>query len=57
MQFLPGFGFRKAREFVDKLRDEGARVRNREELQRATGLGEVVFKNCNGFISGGPRGQ
>ena len=47
-----GFGYRKAREFVDKLREEGARVRNREELKAATGLGDVVFKNCNGFISG-----
>lgn len=52
MQFLPGFGYRKAREFVDKLREEGARVRNREELKAVTGLGDVVFKNCNGFISG-----
>ena len=52
MQFLPGFGYRKAREFVDKLREEGARVRNREELKAVTGLGDVVFKNCNGCISG-----
>ena len=37
---------------MDKLREEGARVRNRAELQAATGLGDVVFKNCNGFISG-----
>lgn len=50
LRFIPGLGFRKVRAMVDKLVSEGKGLKNRTELKVLLGLGDVVFKNCNGFI-------
>lgn len=50
LQFLPGLGFRKVRAMVDKLVTVGKGMKNREDMKAVLGLGDTVFKNCNGFI-------
>lgn len=50
LRFIPGLGFRKVRSIIDKLVVEGKGLRNRDDLKTVLGLGDVVFKNCNGFI-------
>lgn len=52
LPFLPGLGFCKARALVAKLKQQGAGLRNREEMKEALELGDSVFQNCNAFLSG-----
>lgn len=51
LQFIPGLGFRKARDFVKHLVAEGTSMRNRDDMKSIMNMGDVVFKNCSGFIS------
>ena len=51
LQFIPGFGYRKARDFIQHLVSEGASMHNREDMKTVMKMGDVVFKNCNAFLS------
>lgn len=36
---------------IVKYREENERFRSREELKRVKGIGEVVFRQCSGFLT------
>ena len=49
--FLPGLGVRKGRELQRVVEHHVVSLHNREDLRRVAELGDVVFSNCNGFLS------
>lgn len=44
-------GYRKARDFVNNLVAKGSSLCSREKMKEIMNMGDVVFKNCNAFIS------
>ena len=48
---------RKARELQRVLESSLKVLRNREDLKRVAELGDVVFRNCNAFLSRPNRGN
>lgn len=57
LPFVAGLGIRKARELRRVLETHLKVLHNREDLKRIAELGDVVFQNCNAFLSRKNRGN